>query len=395
MDISISPGKLCGEISAPPSKSAAHRALICAALSQGKSRIDYGTDAVSADISATVRCLEALGAKIGFLNGVFFVDPIKKLPEAPLLDCGESASTLRFLLPVVCALGCGAVFSAGGRLPKRPTEPLIRALRKNGAEISDGFPLKVSGKLKSTSFEIPGNISSQFASGILFALAVSGGELKLIPPVESAPYIKMTANMLHRFGAEVLTAGNEFTVSGKCRGTDIAVEGDWSNSLFWLASGIKVNGLDEASDQGDRKAAELLDRLGGGIRIDASDIPDAVPVLAAAASTADGMTVIENASRLRLKESDRLASLTASLSAAGADIRETSDGLIISGKPILSGGTADSSGDHRVAFALALAAQKCENGVIIKNAGCVEKSYPDFFEKLKERGGKVHVLHNG
>ncbi len=391
MDIIIHPSALSGEISAPSSKSYAHRALICAALADGKSTVKINT--VSDDIAATADCLKALGADISERDGIFTVQPIGIPNKNAVLNCRESASTLRFLMPVVCALGCPAIFKVSGRLSERPLEPLGETLEKAGITVSDGFPVSVSGKLSTNEFSVRGDISSQYASGLLLALSViGGGRLEIIPPVVSEPYIEMTADMLRRFGVTVKKSKNIYYISGKCRAAEIEIEGDYSNSLVWLALGIGVKGLNENSLQGDGKAAKLLGKLGNGAVIDASDIPDAVPILAAMAATASGRSVITGASRLRFKESDRLSCTAGMLSALGADISVTADGLVINGKPKLDGGRVKSYGDHRIAFAAALAAAKCENDVIIEGAECVKKSYPDFFEKYNELGGKADVV---
>lgn len=279
-------------------------------------------------------------------------------------------------------------------MPQRPIAPLIDELRNAGAKISDAFPLEISGKADKKEYSIVGNVSSQFVSGLLIALSISGGKLKVTEPIESMPYIRMTVQMLENFGASVSKENNVFSVSGRCRGARIAVEGDWSNSLCWLAAGIKVNGLNRFSLQGDRRAADIIKNLGNGIEIDASNIPDAVPIIAVCAATAKGKTVIKNASRLRYKESDRIATVSSMLKSLGADVSETADGLIISGKPYLDGGYTDSFCDHRIAFAASLAATKCKNEVIIGNAECIGKSYPDFFEIFNQLGGKADVLLN-
>ncbi len=378
------PSALSGEINAPASKSYAHRAFFCAAIAEGESKIICNS--VSDDINATIDCLKALGAEIDKSGDIYTVKPIKKPVENAFLNCRESATTLRFLLPLVSFFGTGAVINASGRLPERPIEPLAEELRNAGVKISKAFSLEISGKADKKEFSIAGNVSSQFVSGLLIALSLCGGRLKVTEPIESMPYIRMTVEMLRQFGVSVIENNNVFTVNGRCMGTEITVEGDWSNSLCWIAMGIKVNGLSENSLQGDR--------LVYGDEIDASDIPDSVPVIAVCAATKEGITVIKNASRLRLKESDRIASVVAMLKALGADAAETADGMIINGKPYLDGGYVDSFSDHRIVFAASLAATKCRNEVIIGNAECVSKSYPDFFEIYNRLGGKADVLFN-
>lgn len=391
-DIRITPSALSGEIVAPASKSYAHRAFFCAAIANGESKIICNSP--SEDINATINCLRSLGARIDKNGDIYSVKPITVPNKNAVLDCRESAATLRFLLALVAFLGSGATIMASGKLPQRPLAPLIAELRNAGAVISDSFPLKISGKADKKEYSIIGNISSQFVSGLLIALSLSEGKLKVKEPIESMPYIRMTAQMLKSFGVDISEEGNAFFVNGRCRGAEIEIEGDWSNSLCWLAQGIRINGLNSSSLQGDKIAADIIKSLGNGIKIDASDIPDAVPIIAVCAATANGKTVIKNASRLRFKESDRITSVSSMLKALGAEVSETDDGLIISGRQCLDGGYVDSFGDHRIVFAASLAASKCKNEVIIRNAECVSKSYPDFFEIFIKLGGKADVLLN-
>lgn len=410
MDIKIKPSPLSGSIEGIASKSVAHRALICACLAKGPSKITINT--TSQDIEATVSCLRGMGAFIEKKGNVYSVEPIKEIPPIAKIDCGESGSTLRFLLPVICALGMNAQISGRGRLPERPLSPLKEELIRAGASISDEFPLKVSGRIFCGEYSIKGNISSQFVTGLLMALAAAEGEsrINLIPPVESRPYIDITLSVLRSFGVEVREDNNTFYIKGGClEGSEFAVEADWSNAAFWLCSGAEVRGLNPDSAQGDKAIIDVLRKMGAdiihngnvykadvsglkGAVIDASQIPDAVPVIAAIAATAEGETVICNAQRLRIKESDRIVSTAQMLRSLGADVKETDDGLIISGKPVLSGGTVDSFNDHRIAMAAAVAAAKCEGDVIINDAGAVKKSYPDFYEDYNKLGGHADVL---
>ncbi len=409
MDIKITPAQISGSIEGIASKSFAHRALICACLAKGKSQIKINT--TSADIEATVECLRNLGAGIEKNGVIYTVTPIGALPEKTEIDCGESGSTIRFLLPVICALGIKTEIHGSGRLPERPLSPLKEELIRMGAEISDSFPLNVSGKISAGEYSLRGDVSSQFVTGLLMALSyLGGGVIKLIPPVQSRPYIDITLQVLRTFGADIKEENNTFYINqNPLSGCDFAVEADWSNAAFPLCMGAEVMGLNPDSTQGDKAIIEVLKKMGvsvtenggsfkadlsslHGCRIDASDIPDAVPVIAAIAATAQGETVIYNAERLRIKESDRIQTTVSMIHALGGDIAETSDGMIINGKPFLSGGETESFNDHRIAMAAAVAALKCKGEVIIRNAEAVNKSYPAFFEDYNKLGGKTHVM---
>lgn len=410
MNIQITPTPLSGSIDGIASKSFAHRALICAALAKGESKIRINTS--SEDIEATVDCLKNLGAGIEKNGDVYTVTPIAAPLKNAEINCRESGSTIRFLLPVICALGTETIINAGGRLPERPLSPLKEELIRTGASVADSFPLKVSGKIGCGEYSIKGNVSSQFVTGLLMALSFVNGEskLNLIPPVESRPYIDITLRVLEKFGAEIKEENNVFYINGgTLSGCDFTVEADWSNAAFWLCSGVEVRNLNPDSAQGDKAIIDVLYAMGAeiaktetgfcanvsslhGCRVDASQIPDAVPVIAAVAATADGETVIYNAERLRLKESDRIETTASMLRSLGAEVDITADGLIIKGKPSLSGGETESFGDHRIAMAAAVAAQKCVGAVTINNAQAVSKSYPAFFEDYNSLGGKANVL---
>lgn len=409
MDIKITPSPISGSIEGIASKSFAHRALICACLAEGKSQIRINT--TSADIEATVDCLRNLGAEIEKNGVAYSVTPIGALPEKAKIDCGESGSTIRFLLPVICALGIKTEIHGSGRLPERPLSPLKEELIRMGAEISDAFPLNVSGKISAGEYTLRGDVSSQFVTGLLMALSyLGGGKIKLLPPVQSRPYIDITLQVLRTFGADIKEENNTFYINkSPLAGCDFTVEADWSNAAFPLCMGAEVTGLNPDSTQGDKAIIDVLKRMGAditqsgssfkadvsslhGCRIDASDIPDAVPVTAAIAATADGETVIFNGERLRIKESDRIQTTVSMIRSLGGDITETDDGMIINGKPFLAGGETDSFNDHRIAMAAAVASLKCKGDVIIRNADAVNKSYPAFFEDFNKLGGKAHVM---
>ena len=400
---------LSGTVRAIPSKSQAHRLLICAALAQGETVI--ACDGLSADISATMACLNALGADIRQAeDGRLRVRPIEKVSAGLChLYCGESGSTLRFLLPVCGALGADAVFHMEGRLPQRPLAPLDAELTAHGMALrQENDLLYCSGQLRAGDYILPGNVSSQYISGLLLALPLTEGESRLTVTgsIESEAYITMTEDALSLSGIALEKAGWCYHIPGSQRGKlpeTLQVEGDFSNAAFFLCmgalsdKGLIIDGLNPASHQGDRAVLDILRAFGAvveqregsfavrkgqlqGITIDAKPIPDLIPVLSVVAALAQGETRIINAGRLRLKESDRLRSTTALLTALGADIQELEEGLVIHGKESLSGGSVDSCGDHRIAMAAATAACGCTEEILLSGSQAVSKSYPRFWE---------------
>ena len=413
MNITVLPSNPHGKIKAIASKSMAHRLLICAAFADKPTRIIC--EETNRDINATVSCLSSLGADISYEYPSFYVSPIRSLQKNMTLDCGESGSTLRFLIPIVTALGANACFNMHGRLPQRPLSPMREELEAHGASFSaaGSNPLYCEGQLEGLDFSIEANVSSQFISGILFALAIwgKGGTLRLLGKIESAPYIDMTVDALKLFGADVSFCDGKFTVSptdALISPDEINVEGDWSNAAFPLCMGVlgqsavEVMGLDLFSRQGDREILTILRRFGAeitkkngsvlakgnatlrGINIDATQIPDLVPVIATVAATAKGTTVISGAERLRIKESDRLATVREMLCALGADITETDDGLIIKGVPRLHGGTVSSHNDHRIAMSAAVASAACDGEITVTDAEATSKSYPLFWNDIEK-----------
>lgn len=401
-----------GTLCAPPSKSEAHRALICAALADAPTKITCA--ATNDDIDATIDCLCALGADIKRQGHCLCVTPITQAPAFVKMDVRESGSTLRFLLPVIAALGTRAHIARRGRLPLRPLSPLRELLEQNGVsitEISDGA-LEISGKLSGNDFAIAAHISSQFVSGLLLALPLlalpNDCHIHLLGRVESRPYIDMTRCTLASFGIHVTEQDSVLTLPAHSRyispGT-CCISGDWSGAAAFACMGavgkhpITIMGIDPQSAQGDCAILSILMQMGAdvqigtgqvtvspaplrGVEIDATDIPDLVPVLAATAALAQGKTHIYGASRLRYKESDRLAAVTELLRTLGANITQTEDGLIIVGKPALSGGTLNAYGDHRIAMTAAVASLGCTCPVTIDGAQAVNKSYPAFWEQL-------------
>ena len=412
------PGERSGEVRIPASKSQAHRLLICAALSKEETRIRC--DGLSRDILATVACLRAMGAEIREEGDALCVHPIGDIPATEVqLSCGESGSTLRFLLPVAGALGIRGSFLREGRLPERPLAPLDRELTAHGMELrEEGSALHVQGQLLPGAYRRPGNVSSQYISGLLLALPLLEGASRLTVEgsIESAAYIQMTENALKLSSVSYTKQDKHYCIAGGQRPAlrgEIMVEGDWSNAAFFLCmgalseKGVLVRGLDPASSQGDRAVLELLSRFGAelqigedgilvrkgalrGIEIDAAPIPDLIPVLSVLAAGAQGDTVIRNAGRLRLKESDRLKTTAELLHSLGGSVEELADGLVIHGSGSLLGGEAESFGDHRIAMSAAVAACLCREPAALSGAECVAKSYPRFWEDWDRlKGGQA------
>ena len=416
MKRTIIPGARTGRVRIPASKSQAHRLLICAAL--GEEKTEVVCDGISADIAATAKCLSALGAKIEEMETGFLVSPIKKVPEGRCdLYCGESGSTLRFLLPIVGALGAQAVFHREGRLPQRPLAPLDGVLTTHGMTLTeDGDLLLCSGRLEAGNYEIAGNVSSQYISGLLMALPRLTGEstLTVTGALESAAYVAMTEDALRLSKIEFPKNGSTYTILGgqKFRlPACTVVEGDGSNTAFFLCmgalskEGVTVEGLDLQSSQGDRGVLDVLRRFGAevtehgdavtvkrgalhGVTINAAPIPDLIPVLSVVASVAEGETRVENAYRLRLKESDRLKSTANLLRALGGQVEEKEDGLVITGVPTLHGGSVETHNDHRLAMSAATAACAATGEITVDNDGCVAKSYPRFWEDFGSLKGE-------
>ena len=416
MTLTIIPSQLKGVITPPPSKSQAHRLLIAAALARGESVIH--NIALSRDVRATMACLEELGAEFTLEGnritvrgmGANAMSPCRRMAY-PHLDCGESGSTLRFLIPVALALRGGGVFTGHGRLMERPLEPYFTLFREKGILYEQrGNTLTVQGLLEPGVYQLPGNVSSQFFTGLLYALPLLSGPSALIPTtnLESEDYIRMTLQAMSLFGVELPTALSlppQYHPQGgqTYRGAEATVEPDWSQAGFWFAAGalgnpVEVEGMAAPSVQGDWRYLEMQEQIyaaGTGMaEVDVSQNPDLVPPLAAAAALAAGRTTrLGNAGRLRIKESDRLRSVTAVLTALGADVEEGEDFLLLHGKERLAGGvTVDSYNDHRIAMMAAVAATRCESPVTLTGAESVNKSYPDFWEEYARLGGQTEEV---
>ena len=408
---------LSGTLDIISSKSDIHRCIICAALSDKPTKIKF--TGLSKDIITTVECVKMFGARAEFLDGSITVIPCdrERIMQGLTLDCSESGSTARFLLPIATAICKNVTLTGSGRLPERPFSPLCESLEKHGAVFSsDKLPITVSANVKRGGiFEIPGNVSSQYISGLLLMLPLfrEGGEVRITTPLESAGYVDMTVDTMTKFGIKIEKGDNCYKVlpDQSYKSPDfIRAQGDWSSAAFWLCAdalgaNVVLAGLDEGCSQGDRKVIEILERFGAkkivskegiileagrlhGIEIDASNIPDLVPVLAVVACAARGRTKIYGAKRLRLKESDRLETTKDFLTRLGADVVITEDGLEIEGKGKLCGGTVFGHNDHRIVMSSAVCSLICKEQVIIEGAQAVEKSYTTFFsdfDKLNMR----------
>ncbi len=418
MDIKLTGKKLSGEVQVPSSKSAAHRAIIAAAIAKGESRIDNVT--LCDDIEATLSAISALGCKATQKDGCITVTGIDVPTQSAVIDCRESGSTLRFMIPVAAAYGTSARFVGKGRLPHRPIEDIISALTPAGVHFNrpenSYLPLNISGKLDNSDVYIAGNVSSQYLTGLLFAKSITGGKIALKTQLESAAYVSMTCQMIERFGGKVEINDGEYTLSGTLSSTNIAVEGDWSAAAFFfeaaaLGSSVSLIGLSPDSRQPDKACLDVFSKMGVGIcyengvysltpakhlvatDMDASQCPDLVPAVAVAMAFAKGTSTIYNAARLRIKESDRLESVANGLKALGIETKLEKDKITIFGGKG-HGGTVDSANDHRIAMAFACAASAVDGEIIIKDAHSVSKSYPNFFEVYNSLGGKADVINN-
>ena len=392
MDITITPGTLSGIVQAIPSKSQAHRLMICAAFSDTYTYLECPQ--TNADIDATAGCLNALGADVQRTGDGYQVKPIKNIPNAAVLDCGESGSTLRFLLPIVCALGVETTFQMKGRLPYRPLSPMWEELERMGCCLTrpTETTIRTTGKLQAGTFSLSGKVSSQFITGLLFATALLNGtsQITVTDTLESKSYVEMTQLALKTFGVDT----NNYRVSGSFpfhSPGKLKVEGDWSNGAFWLAANalnnhLTITNLDAKSPQGDRVSAEILKNLEENITVSAADIPDLVPVLAVIAGAKKG-AVFTDIARLRLKESDRVAAVCNMLNNFGATAFSDENTLtVLPGK--YHSCTINAVNDHRIAMSAAIAATAADGPVTIIGAECVAKSYPAFWQVYKELGGK-------
>lgn len=417
----IFPRLLNGRVTVPPSKSVAHRAIICAALAKGRSVIK--NISFSQDILATIDAVKALGAQVSVEGSVAVVDGTHmfNVPFARI-NCRESGSTLRFMLAVAAAGGVKSTFNGEGRLPQRTIKEILSVFRNHSVQTSvdDGLPVTLNGKLTAGKYEISGNVSSQFITGLMFALPLCDGdsEIRLTTELESKGYIDITINALRNFGVEVEETEYGWKVKGNQRylPCDYTVEGDWSQAAFFmgasvLGASVDILGLSSASVQGDKAGLDIFKRFGAdiswqgdvlvcrpgekkAISLNASQIPDLVPIISAVAACCDGKTVITGAQRLRIKESNRLKSMVDGLCSLGIDAKETDDGTqVVGGK--VGGGKVKGCNDHRIVMSFAVLAQAATGAVEIDDAQSINKSYPNFFEDYNSLGGKADVINLG
>ena len=419
MDIRLN-GILSGAVMPPPSKSQAHRLLICAALATEPCTIVCS--ALNDDIVATMNCLNALGADIKYSDGVFTVLPVK-LQKGATLNCDESGSTLRFLLSVATALGADATFVGAGKLPQRPNGALCDALALHGIEFEKQMPdaelpLTCRGSLAAGNYRLPGNISSQYLTGLLFALPLLEQEstIEITDGLTSASYVDMTIDAVRRAGITISNKGNIYEIKGQQQyhlPQRTVVEGDWSAAAFWLVAGvigkhpITVQGINYDSLQGDRCIVDHLRKMGAFIEIadnrvvafpsqlfgtdlDCMDTPDLVPILAVAAAAASGSTEFYNVGRLRYKESDRLAAMQKTLAAFGIASSVGEDTFTVYGGTPVAKSAVDSFGDHRIAMSAAILSTIADGETTILGAECVAKSYPSFYDHFLMLGGNVN-----
>lgn len=411
-------GVLNGEVVPPPSKSRAHRLLICAAL--GKEPCTIVCSSVNDDIIATMRCLNALGASITYSSGVFNVNPVKVV-KGGTLDCGESGSTLRFLVSVAAVLGADATFVGSGKLPQRPMGALTDVLAEHGISFTrlaaDELPVSCRGELRGGKYILPGNISSQYLTGLLFALPLANddSEIEIVGGLTSASYVAMTLDALATAGISIEHKGNIFRIKGNQQyrvPSDLIVEGDWSSAAFWVVAGVvgvkpvTVCGMNEESLQGDSAIVTHLRNMGAfiekqgdrviampshlfGAELDCTDTPDLVPVLSVAAAVAQGTTLFTGVGRLRFKECDRLAAMKELLALYGISSQIGEDTFTVFGGEPVASGVVDSCGDHRIAMAAAIMSTVSRGVTAIDGASCVAKSYPAFFDDFASLGGSV------
>lgn len=430
--VKIYPKNLSGEIRIPPSKSLSHRAIICAGLSEGVSDIDNLI--FSDDIRATLKGMRALGTNVQCIeteaHEEAYCVTLEGNPDVKALDntidCKESGSTLRFLIPFAGLTDNKLTFTGRGKLVERPLDTYYKVFDKQNIKYRNDngkLPLEVEGRLKPGTFELEGNISSQFITGLMFVLPLLNDDsiLKITTELESKGYVDLTLDILKKFNIQIQNNDyKEFKIKGNqhYKSRYYRVEGDYSQAAFWVVAGIlgsniKCKDLSIQSLQGDKAILDIIQKMDGKIQvkedfieiqesktkgsiIDASECPDLVPILAVLGSLSKGTTKIINAERLRIKESDRLKAISTELNKLGANIKELKDGLIIEGKEKLKGGAVvDSWNDHRIAMALAIASIKCTDSIIITGSDAVNKSYPDFWKDFVGLGGKIDERYVG
>ncbi len=421
MKLKLTPQKLAGQITVPPSKSQAHRLLMATVPLRGECVIN--NISLSDDIKATLNVLTALGKEVDICkdkNSLLIKNGIGTVKPLPVIDCKESGSTLRFAIPMALAVNKGAIFTGEGRLGERPLTPYKDIFEKNGITWSTaekGFPLTVAGNLNAGVYRLPGNLSSQFVTGLLMALPLIPGDsvIEIDGPLESAPYVDITLDVLKKFGINIIEkeAGQRYFIPGNStyKQTEVTVEGDWSQAAFHIAAGILGNGvtilgLDQNSCQGDKVILDFVKRMGAdigfhdrtlyvnpskltGCDLNITNCPDLAPVLCLLCALAKGRSRITGAGRLRIKESDRIESITGVLRKLGADAKTTDEGFEFNGVAGLHGSDVSSYGDHRIAMMAAIAVSACCNSFMLEGGDAINKSYPEFWDDYKKLGGKA------
>jgi len=418
-DVRLSPCKLNGQVESPPSKSVSHRAIICASLCEKPSIIE--NIAYSEDIIATLEAMKQFGTLVDVLEenegryklqihnpmmGAFYQERQKPVARPIEIDCKESGSTARFLIPLFHLNESTVTYTGSSRLSERPYAPYYEIFEEQGVMYQTdkgGLPLRIHGTLKAGLYNLVGNVSSQFISGLMFSLPLLEGdsEIRIHPPFESKDYVALTLACLKTFGIRIIEKSEfHYIIEGKqtYKHANYRVEGDYSQAAFWLVassigSNIRVTELEADSKQADRAILQVIKASESGtpICIDGSQCPDLVPIITVLCAVTPGVSKITNASRLRLKESDRLKAIATELNKMGAHVIEYEDGLEIVGVSHLTGATVDAWNDHRIAMALAIAATCAEGDTRIVGAQCVRKSYPDFWSIYQKLGGRVDV----
>ncbi len=404
MDIKITPGFLNGKITVPPSKSISHRALICASLAKGRSVLHNILDCE--DTHATIDALEALGASIEYSSGEAVTEGIASPAAIADINCRESGSTLRFIIPIAAALGTKTTFRGKANLPNRPITPYLEEFPKHGVSFdTESMPYTINGKLTGGEFPVTGDISSQFITGYMLALPLTGTDcrIKLTSELQSRPYAELTADVMNTFGCHVDIGEDDFRIRAGSlfKPREYTVEADMSQAAFFLVANAlggstdPVN-LNRASVQGDRAIIEMtrdfMQNGGKAFDVDAENIPDLVPIMTVLACFAKGTSHITSCGRLRIKECDRLEAISTELGRLGAKIEAGPDFLTVQGTDSIRGGVCETYNDHRIAMSLAVASQRCTEPIIIRGAECVSKSYPDFFKDFAALGGKTDVI---
>lgn len=416
MSITITPKRLKGNVSVPPSKSMAHRAIICASLARGKSiirHIEY-----SQDIEATISAMKALGTMIFQYDDYLEIDGTTTFMRNMCdIDCHESGSTLRFMVPISIVCEANVHFTGQGRLGKRPLDVYYKIFDQQNIGYlykEDELDLYIKGQLQAGEFEIPGDVSSQFVSGLLFALPLLDNDSRIVmtSPLESKGYIDLTLQMLNQYGVQIENKNyQEFIIHGgqTYQPCDYYVEADFSQAAFYLVAGVLgndviLNGLNLSTRQGDKEVIDILERMGCQLTvkekghqmysgtltattIDGSQCPDIIPVIALACALSEGVTHIKNIGRLRIKECDRLSATVEVINQLGGIAKEEDDSMIIEGVKTLQGGKVSSYNDHRMAMMEAIASTVCQNDIVIDDKDCVQKSYPSFWEHFVMLGG--------